>query len=241
MEMIKTCPQCCGTFKAEPSGVKYCSKECYIRDKTLPRKEIICANPNCGKVLVVPINDTWTKHCSKPCQSRQVELVCKTCGRTFSVQLSEVPFRVTCSRKCAFRLRVTEKRTANHGRVKPEKERRKIAEGVSKYYKLYPEKHNHYKDGTYSSWYGENWRQCRLEVRQRDGYKCRVCSIPESDYGMELAVHHIKPFREFNTPDEANVPENLVSLCQSCHMRVEWGGLPIPSLIPQLPAIVLAT
>jgi predicted HNH restriction endonuclease len=36
-----------------------------------------------------------------------------------------------------------------------------------------------------------------------------------------LPVHHIKPFREFDHPEEANKPENLIGLCQSCHMKRE--------------------
>jgi predicted HNH restriction endonuclease len=34
-------------------------------------------------------------------------------------------------------------------------------------------------------------------------------------------VHHIRPFREFRDSAEANQRENLIGLCQSCHMKTE--------------------
>lgn len=71
-------------------------------------------------------------------------------------------------------------------------------------------------DGSYASHTG--WRRIREDVLERDGYECQVC---ESE--GDLDVHHIIPVREFDTPKKAHYPENLVSLCKSCHPKVESG------------------
>jgi DEAD/DEAH box helicase domain-containing protein len=101
--------------------------------------------------------------------------------------------------------------------------------------------------------YGPNWPQQRKIVLARDGYRCRNCgaegkapqdltgsSIPASSTeasGAEpvrstttLHVHHIRPFRDFNyIPGQndhykqANQPENLITLCPSCHKQAEAG------------------
>ncbi len=50
-------------------------------------------------------------------------------------------------------------------------------------------------------------------IRIRDHRRCRLCSVPESDCGTLLSVHHIDY-------DKGNSdPVNLVSLCNSCHIR----------------------
>jgi DEAD/DEAH box helicase domain-containing protein len=74
---------------------------------------------------------------------------------------------------------------------------------------------------------GPNWEQQRNGARARDGYRCRHCGAPERP-DRAHDVHHIAPFRTFGyvrgTNDhylEANRLENLVTLCSSCHRRVE--------------------
>ena len=60
-----------------------------------------------------------------------------------------------------------------------------------------------------------------------DGHRCRHCSAPERP-NRTHDVHHIQPFRTFGYVRdrnenhlEANRLENLVTLCPSCHRRVE--------------------
>lgn len=76
--------------------------------------------------------------------------------------------------------------------------------------------------GGHPEYYGSNWRSIRREVRERDNYTCQRCNkkptrLPD--------VHHIKPIGTFDTPEEGNYSENLISLCHSCHMFVEWHGI----------------
>jgi DEAD/DEAH box helicase domain-containing protein len=75
--------------------------------------------------------------------------------------------------------------------------------------------------------YGPDWPRLRDAVRARDGYRCRVCGQPESDCSATLGknrqheVHHKVPFRAFGSATEANRLDNLVTLCPTCHHKVE--------------------
>lgn len=74
--------------------------------------------------------------------------------------------------------------------------------------------------------YGPEWQQIRQQVRQRDGFTCQICGAAESP-GRQHDVHHKIPFRQFRDEtgrilrEEANRPENLVTLCQPCHHLAE--------------------
>jgi DEAD/DEAH box helicase domain-containing protein len=67
--------------------------------------------------------------------------------------------------------------------------------------------------------YGPNWKQQRDRVRERDAFKCQVCGREEGD--RQHHVHHKTPFRQFESYLSANQLENLVTLCPTCHRRVE--------------------
>lgn len=98
--------------------------------------------------------------------------------------------------------------------------------------------------------YGPNWQAARRVVLERDNHRCRLCGAGEeapqqADMAgatkaepssqkparpVLLHVHHIRPFREFGyVPGqnenyrEANKPENLITLCPSCHRQAEAG------------------
>jgi hypothetical protein len=65
---------------------------------------------------------------------------------------------------------------------------------------------------------GRGWLKARAAVVAEQNGECADCG---KCVGASLPVHHIRPFREFATSDEANRRENLIGLCQSCHMRAE--------------------
>ena len=74
---------------------------------------------------------------------------------------------------------------------------------------------------------GPNWEDQRRRARERDGRLCRHCGAPERSDRMH-DVHHLEPFASFGYVRgrndaylEANRLENLVTLCRSCHQRVE--------------------
>jgi hypothetical protein len=57
-----------------------------------------------------------------------------------------------------------------------------------------------------------SWQDPREIVLDRDDNQCRFC-----DASSDLEVHHILP-RRYEGPDH---PENLVTVCQSCHGELE--------------------
>lgn len=87
------------------------------------------------------------------------------------------------------------------------------------------------RGGSRCSWYkggwrkerGPDWLPLRKLVLERDGYKCVKCGMGQEEArerGHTLSIHHIVPWRD--TQD--NSIENLITLCQSCHMKEEWAN-----------------
>jgi len=55
-------------------------------------------------------------------------------------------------------------------------------------------------------------KELKEQVRKRDNYKCQICGVTQNEIPRKLSVHHIDY-------DKLNCTlNNLVSLCQSCHM-----------------------
>jgi len=67
--------------------------------------------------------------------------------------------------------------------------------------------------------YGPEWDTLRKSILTRDEYRCRVCGKRQEE--TQLHIHHQQPLRSFHSRQEANQPENLVTLCPRCHQRVE--------------------
>ena len=67
--------------------------------------------------------------------------------------------------------------------------------------------------------YGPNWMKQRDLARARDGFRCQVCGQPEADRAHH--VHHKIPFRMFETAEQANQLANLITVCNSCHRKIE--------------------
>lgn len=62
---------------------------------------------------------------------------------------------------------------------------------------------------------GPHWNRIKRAIRRRDGC-CTVCGATE-----RLHVHHVVPFRMFASHEQANHPDNLVTLCDVHHRQVE--------------------
>ena len=71
--------------------------------------------------------------------------------------------------------------------------------------------------------YGPNWTKQRQKCLERDSRQCRVCGTTEAEMGREPAVHHITPRNEFGDSEwrEMNSLSNLITLCHSCHGKLE--------------------
>lgn len=82
------------------------------------------------------------------------------------------------------------------------------------------EKSWHWKNGKSFEPYPLGWTKTfKEQIRYRDGYKCQLCGVPEAECRRKLDVHH-KDYDKFNIK-----PENLVSLCHSCHMKTNFSRL----------------
>lgn len=67
--------------------------------------------------------------------------------------------------------------------------------------------------------YGKDWPALSNAIRQRDRFLCQHCGVAETEGAHH--VHHLVPLRKFPTLEEANRPENLVTLCSRCHRLAE--------------------
>jgi ribosomal protein S27AE len=76
--------------------------------------------------------------------------------------------------------------------------------------------------------YVGDWHAVRRQALKRDNYECQRCGAGESEIGRNPDVHHITPIREFDDYSDAHELGNLVTLCPSCHKKVEHGTVPVP-------------
>lgn len=67
--------------------------------------------------------------------------------------------------------------------------------------------------------YGKAWNTLKQTIRSRDKFLCRHCGLVETENPHD--VHHIIPFRKFDNLEQANHPDNLVTLCARCHRLAE--------------------
>jgi 5-methylcytosine-specific restriction endonuclease McrA len=68
---------------------------------------------------------------------------------------------------------------------------------------------------------GANWELQSRRARERDAFTCQVCGVTEEALGRQLDVHHRIPFHSFRSNVEANKLEHLISVCPSCHVKLE--------------------
>lgn len=79
----------------------------------------------------------------------------------------------------------------------------------------------HYEVKTESYDYGSNWQEQRQKALERDNHICQGCG----DDSATMHIHHIKPLRTYETPEDANVLSNLVTYCPPCHRK--WELIPV--------------
>lgn len=78
-----------------------------------------------------------------------------------------------------------------------------------------------------SNYFGR-WSRSRNRALERDDYCCQICGRGPEELGQNPDVHHIKPLRSFEDPQDAHYIDNLVALCRACHQRVEPGEMAAP-------------
>ena len=79
-------------------------------------------------------------------------------------------------------------------------------------------KHYNWKGGISKLPYSQDWTETlKKAIRQRDDYTCQLCSKPQKQERRKLSVHHI----DYNK-ENCN-PTNLITLCDSCNIKVNQG------------------
>lgn len=79
------------------------------------------------------------------------------------------------------------------------------------------EKHHNWKGGiSFEPYTKEFNNQLKEKIRKRDNYKCQECGKIQKQLKRKLAIHHI----DFNKNN--NNPLNLISLCDSCHIKTNY-------------------
>jgi len=131
---------------------------------------------------------------------------CAQCGRSFQLAPSCITGINCCSRKC---------------------------KGQWQSEHIVGDRHPNWAGGIGQVHYGITWDAQQAAALERDNHTCRICGLTSEEVGREIDVHHIIPFREWDDSKEANALDNLVCLCRSCHLRLEWGKLCLADYIPQ--------
>lgn len=57
-------------------------------------------------------------------------------------------------------------------------------------------------------------KELKERIRERDGYRCRLCGVPQIECNQKLSIHHIDYIKENLDGD------NLISLCRGCNSKV---------------------
>jgi len=220
------CAECGDIFRAPPSQKtkrKFCSQECYFKYKSEKKGSesgvnVVCANCD-QETNVRPYKLEQNKNifCSRSCYgdwlsdnntgennptyTERVPLECMFCGDDIEVTpyTFESQDRFFCSNDCQYSWR-SENLTGSDAPA--------------------------WSGGTARQNYGEWWNRQRELALKRDFHRCRLCNISQDTarekYDEGLHVHHRTPFKIFDSSKKANRLRNLISLCKSCHHKVEW-------------------
>lgn len=80
------------------------------------------------------------------------------------------------------------------------------------------ENNPNWQGGTSFEPYGKEFNEeLKTQIRERDNFVCQECHQTAEQLGRVLDVHHIDYDKKNNSP------ENLISLCRSCHAQTNFG------------------
>lgn len=189
----------------------------------------------CHKEFVVPYGQRDRMYCGRSCQSKSVSRtdirktsLCIICKKEF-LHYGE---RILCGRKCQAQYMSDARVGINNPAYKGKKETA-LCKQCSKSFEysrvglhadqarsfcslecshgLYKGKRSDSSPTAYDHHYPSKFRNLKTHIKERDGFRCLLCS--KSD---KLHVHHI----DYNK--ENNDSENLITLCQTCHVLTNF-------------------
>lgn len=209
LRQTDTCNWCGDTFHPRPSQVgNFCSRGCQMERRKAEglkarKRRVVVQCPGCGEGFEVRYSEVGHKvYCSDECRqsgTNSTELVCEQCGGAFRATGKYADDARFCSQDCYGAWISANKSGPNSV---------------------------HWKGGDIPRMYGPGWGERKRQmVRERDGYECTRCGMPDKqhrdEYGQQLHVHHEAPARASTNPAVYNAPRNLRTLCVSCHHVVE--------------------
>jgi len=167
---------------------KYCSRECYYKSRI-------------GKA-------TWNKGLKGEGYSYKGTIIknncrCLICGKEFHYKPSALK-RKGRGNYCSIICRGKAQSIRMNG-IRDKK------------YGMPLEKNPNWKGGLSFIEYPLGWNLTfKEQIRNRDGYKCQVCGMPECENTRRLDIHH-KDYNKLNLK-----PDNLISLCMRCHRKTNF-------------------
>jgi len=239
--ITKKCQQCGKNFQVYPyrKNAKFCSQVCcgnWKSENTTGvnnphyKEKIIKKCKNCGKTFTTFPSTSNRKFCSMVCWKDFIKvkaIKCKYCGKTFQPPEKGRKF---CSHECYEKWETGQ----TYHYKSPVK---KVCPVCGKVFFVAPykaEKICYCSRKCLGEWRAENIRgknhpcyilgldrkyplefdsHLKEQIRFRDHYKCQVCGCPQIENRRALDVHH----KDY---DKKNCDwDNLISLCQSCHVR----------------------
>lgn len=235
-KISRRCCDHCGKYY-ESTNIRFCSRGCGVAYRRANKQSVpsrrtgrVINCTHCGKAIYRQKGDIKKYKllfCSDACRKTYRECgetrTCPLCGDTFYV--SPCHLAANWAKHCSPKCRQKAKELTNvvicpvcgepfyqfpcerkEGRKYCSKECWSIAIGA----------------GTKEYYYGPNWYAQARKARKRDKI-CQRCGKTRKENGRKLDAHHIIPFKEFGLEryEEANVLDNLICYCQSCHKEVE--------------------
>lgn len=180
----------------------------------------------CNKDIFIcqsKVDKGWGKYCSIKCRGIAkrkhlgISKICKYCHNLFSLKRTNQTY---CSVECVHMSTVGKARPqsvkdavskANKGRVSPNKGK--------KYPELSGENSPRWNGGTTKRAQKRvskpEWKELRKIIYERDNWTCQRC---KKKVHKGIQCHHKNPWETSHNNDV----DNLVTLCTSCHMIVEW-------------------
>lgn len=217
----RRCETCTGDIDGRGTRRRFCSKKCYGAWRSTHVGPCLI----CGERKATNSNKTCSRRCQAVHRRRHFPRPCRSCGQFFTRRTGG-PY---CSRRCAAvqvdqRNPLEWRRCSNCGNA--------LQRRRSEFLRA---KHGHvfcgvpcraaylvgasspvWKGG-HRGYRGRGWPKLAQQIRDRDGHICRHCGKTEAENGRALDVDHVIPWRLFSDAEAANDPDNLLSLCVSCH------------------------
>lgn len=186
-------------------------------------------------------SDAWSGENHMNWNGGEVEIACEICGDYRSVPPSIANHERHgrfCSRECAGeaqrvdRVEIECHYCGNTSEREPwiaKRSERNFCRDTDCWKEFMSEKHsgdgNPAWEGGTPEHYGPTWEKRAAAVRERDGYECVLCGTTQEEHqeqwGALLSVHHIVPYRMFDSDAKAHADANVITLCKYCHVEME--------------------